>query len=86
MKNTKNQQRMETLETVTSRIRKLHDEIRGAHLTHREQVGLTQDVNDLVVAAEALQQECRYRPKPWNDLDTDSYLDSLPGHAESQRG
>lgn len=30
MKNTKNQQRMETLETVTSRIRKLHDEIRGA--------------------------------------------------------
>lgn len=86
MTNTKNQKRMEKLSKITSSIRKLHHEIRQSDLTRTELVGLGSELCDLVVAADALQGECTYRPVSWAAKDCDTLLHSLPGHAEHQKG
>jgi hypothetical protein len=63
MKNSKNQTRMEKLATITSMIRKVHEDVRNHDLTHAELVGLNVEVNDLLMAAEALHHACLYQPK-----------------------
>lgn len=43
------------------------------------------EINDLLMAAEALHEACKYTKRPWTDpKDAAAYLESLPGYVESE--
>ena len=74
MTNTKNQKRMERLTKITGMIRKVHEDVRQSTLTRTELVGLNVEINDLLIAAEALHTACVYQPKPWTATDSAAFL------------